>query len=201
MKKSTGKYFRIAAICLLLILASLCLFACDNGSGFRFKTGTKVNDVLKMFDDGTVTSCAYTESSTYSKTGYTSVKSYEATKTILHYKWDDDYEKWTVYDLEENKIYTIDVLPFVSYSWQPIASWDDQTALEGLRNMLANTSQYASEISIKGSTVTMEETVRLSTSTTKVQYVWSDFNNIQLSLPEEYANYKALAVRSDGGYH
>ncbi len=192
-------YAFIAVIFIVMAVSSLC--ACDddgqnkNAKSLTFLEGTTVDDIIRMIDNETIKS--YTND-IYVKVSndFVLVKKGSISDNIaVSYTFDEssgnlmqEYTTYTVFSPEEGKVYIIGNLQASSlekgYYWEN----SDKKPVDELKEWLLIRDNIDARISIDKDTIT----IYVDALFTKI--VISDFNNTTVRLPNEYSNYKALAV-------
>ncbi|MDE6302284.1 MAG: hypothetical protein K2M36_01675 [Clostridia bacterium] len=205
MKKFSKTLLSIFAVCISIVTMLCCFVACDNndnsadsddndlgieGNQLTFVEGTTISDILEMFDNGTITSCTY--------------KCAKNGETVFLDKWNEfiwygiDFtlregqseglEMWTIWDENEQKCFAIDVQDGnVKYS--VLKHWTSSSVIDNMKVSieLLSSSDYANSIIINNNSISI-------ITQENVIFSWFDFNCTKVSIPDEYKNYKELAV-------
>lgn len=194
MKRLYEKLITVFIFSIIIVTVIICFAACDDNTydndgnsenkQLIFAEGTTIDDVLEMFNQGIVESCTMQE--------------YENGVLDTIYKcngeiwFNSSFEEWSIYAVDEHKFYGItDIDGEIKYEWLPMDS--DTNAVDNMKENMLNILQFDNfkDISVNANSVNI--TIESSHGDT-YEYIWTDFNNTYLSIPQEYSNYKELAT-------
>lgn len=198
MSVKLKRIISITVMVLAVLMLAVCLVACDddndpNDKPLTFAEGTTIDDVIRMLEDGTITSCTQ---KFYSKESgeYVLFNKAEINNNNLavSYMFDIDgnemeaYRMYTIFSPEEGKEYYIGNLQAssdgVGYYWRN----SDNKPINEIKDLLSGDEIDVNNIVIDQNTITYTYGF--------AKIVISDINSTTVQLPDKYSNYKELAV-------